>query len=176
MTKKVKAKATNKSPKKVNNLIERVKRICDVRDQVKAFDAQDVVVEVDGKRARMKVSDLLARRQYMIDETEGLKNQVKDLARELSEPGKTLILLEDEELGAYVSVEGRMQSVEYDVERAAHYLSDRQFTEAVKRVVDPDKIKYFVEQGFIIPATAAEFQEPRLPATPAVSIKIQGLG
>jgi hypothetical protein len=105
----------------------------------------------------------------LIDQEKALESRLKDLARERSILGRNLTLVDNPMLT--VSVNGRVKSIEYDVNRVRELWPADAVKSVLVETVDRKLVDELLKNGRLTDSVAGLAALPRKAETPAVTIK-----
>ena len=98
-----------------------------------------------------------------------LSDRLKLVVREVSEPDKTIVVLDDPDL--MISVVGRRCPKEYSLEKAEECWPEEVIDLCLVAKIDAKKVEELMNKGLITDKVAEAAMLPRELATPAVTIK-----
>jgi len=140
-----------------------------VRRELDRMVAELRSLHAEMKAHREKYDAAFSEMEEMAAEEAALSEQLKVLVRQVSEPDKTVVVLDDPDL--LISVQGRMSPREYSLEKAEECWPEEVIDLCLVAKIDSKKVEGLLNKGLITDKVAEAALLPRVPATPAVTIK-----
>lgn len=112
---------------------------------------------------------VFTRHRTLVEEKEGLIEQIKVEARRYASEGETTALIESANLS--VIVVGKRRPIIFNVDKAMDVLDEARLIKLVDRI-DPKKVDKALREGLIEKEEVADFQEYGEMPTAAVMVKV----
>lgn len=128
-------------------------------------------VQAAKKSLREKFEEAFDQMDEIVSAESSISDRLKALVRQISEPNKTLMVVDDPDL--LISVQGRMSPKEYSLEKAEECWPEEVIDLCLVAKIDAKKVEELLDRGLLTDKVAEAAMLERTPATPAVTIKVK---